>query len=119
MEVRLWFSLCIVLNSRAEKFGIDYVDPAKAKPRAFKHQILAERYASGGFTTGFDLFTEEEAEKREVRAARFNLENEPLWKGPAERQEDNEKRRQRAERFGTTYEAPDETGLMDVGAYKC
>lgn len=107
------------MNSRAEKFGIDYVDPAKAKPRAFKHQILAERYASGGFTTGFDLFTEEEAEKREVRAARFNLENEPLWKGPAERQEDNEKRRQRAERFGTTYEAPDETGLMDVGAYKC
>lgn len=29
--------------------------------------------------------------------------------------EDEEKKRQRAERFGMEYDAPDETGLMDVG----
>ena len=36
------------------------------------------------------------------------------WK-PPEAREDVEQMKQRAERFGTEFKAPDETGLMEVG----
>jgi hypothetical protein len=68
-----------------------------------------------GFTTGFDLFTDEEVAKRAQRAGRFNIQTTGLqWHAP-EVPEDTQKRRARAERFGVEYTAPDDTGLMDVG----
>ena len=100
---------------RAEKFGVEYVDPAES--RVYKQQALAERHADSGFSTGFDIFTKDEIEKRKQRAERFNLPEDAglSWKG-SEVVEDEEKKRQRAERFGTTYH-PDaaDGGLMDVG----
>eukprot|EP00889_Picochlorum_renovo_P007758 jgi/Picre1/34788/NNA_002254.t1 len=103
---------------RAEKFGVEYVDPATSKRREFKHQLMAERRSGSGFTTGFDLFTEEEAEKRQQRAARFNMPGVGLEWNAADVVQDAEKRRQRAERFGTTVEPQDHGGLMDVDLYE-
>lgn len=61
------------------------------------------------------MFAEEEVEKRNQRAERFNMPGKGLeWSAP-EVAEDEEKKKARAERFGVDYKAPDETGLMDVG----
>ena len=56
-------------------------------------------------------------EKQQQRAERFNITTTGLQWQPPEVAEDEEKRRSRAERFGVDYQAPDETGLMDVGTF--
>ena len=144
----------------AEKFGTEYVEPSRR--RDLRLDARKERFTRPGFATGIDLFTEEERQKREQRAARFGLpEGSGLeWKPPQVRaargwggpwlcrcnatehslewvawrraelpallrrvdawqvSEDDEKRRQRAERFGVDYKPKDETGLMDVGGWR-
>lgn len=108
---------------RAQKFGVEYKDPSTSRrdfKHQFKHQVIAEKRAGAGFTTGFDLFTEEETEKRQQRAARFNMPTNGInWTG-AEIAEDERKRRQRAERFGTTVSPAGEEngGLMDVDLFE-
>ena len=98
---------------------MEFVDPINS--RKFKHHAIAEQRASRSFATGFDLFTEEEMEKRQQRAARFNLPTDGglQWTG-GEVAEDEQKRRQRAERFGTQYTQPtvEDSGLMDVDLYE-
>ena len=108
---------------RAQKFGIEYKDPSTSRrdfKHQFKHQVIAEQRAGAGFTTGFDLFTLEEKEKRQQRAARFNMPTTGIeWTG-GDVAEDERKRRQRAERFGTTGLPPaeDTGGLMDVDLFE-
>ncbi|KAI3433577.1 hypothetical protein D9Q98_003388 [Chlorella vulgaris] len=104
-------------KARAEKFGTEYVEPARR--RDLRLDARKERFNRPGFATGIDLFTEEEAAKRAQRASRFNM---PAgsgleWKPPVADQ-DEDKRRQRAERFGVDYKAKDETGLMDVDLFE-
>ncbi|EFN59407.1 hypothetical protein CHLNCDRAFT_137920 [Chlorella variabilis] len=147
-------------KARAEKFGTEYVEPSRR--RDLRLDARKERFTRPGFATGIDLFTEEERQKREQRAARFGLpEGSGLeWKPPQVRaargwggpwlcrcnatehslewvawrraelpallrrvdawqvSEDDEKRRQRAERFGVDYKPKDETGLMDVDLFE-
>ncbi|PRW58378.1 splicing RNP complex component [Chlorella sorokiniana] len=104
-------------RARAEKFGTEYVDPSQR--RDMRLDARKERFNRPGFATGIDLFTEEEQQKREQRAARFGL---PAGSGlewkPPQVDEDAEKRRARAERFGVEYRPKDETGLMDVDLFE-
>lgn len=106
---------------RAQKFGVEYKDPSSSRrdfKHQFKNQVIAERRAGAGFTTGFDLFTAEEIEKRQQRAARFNMPSSGIqWTG-GEVAEDERKRRQRAERFGTALPSQDDGGLMDVDLFE-
>jgi hypothetical protein len=108
---------------RAQKFGVEYKDPSSSR-RDFKHQfksqVVAEQRAGAGFTTGFDLFTVEEEEKRQQRAARFNMPTQGIQWAGGEVAEDERKRRQRAERFGPTDEPAGEEngGLMDVDLFE-
>lgn len=102
-------------HPRAEKFGVPYRDPGQR--REFKDEVRRQKVtaARSGFVTGFDLLTAEEQAKREQRAERFNMPSSGLqWQAP-EPDEDIEKRKARAARFGVEYEAPDTTGLMEVG----
>jgi hypothetical protein len=96
---------------------VEFRDPGRRREfrdDARKEAITQRRPA---FQTGFDLFTEEEVAKRQQRAGRFNMPDAGLqWAAP-EVPEDEEKRRARAARFGVEYEAPDGTGLMDVGEW--
>ena len=102
------------LCCRAEKFGVEYVEPAQR--RDLRLDARKERLTRPTMGTGFDPFTEEEAAKRAQRAGRFGLpEGSGLaWKPPVVT-EDEEKKRQRAARFGVDYQPKDGTGLMDVG----
>ena len=52
---------------------------------------------------------------KERRAARFGLEDSAPSYAPAEVPEDEVKKQQRAERFGTEFKAAE--GLMDIGAF--
>lgn len=65
------------------------------------------------FITGMDLFTTEEVEKREKRAARFSTSVGLAYK-PVQPSEHETKKKQRAQRFGTEYKQPDASGMMDV-----
>lgn len=58
----------------------------------------------------------EEIRRRRERAARFNTTDTLASYQPAVDLEEAEKRRKRAEKFGTKYQADDAAGLMDVGA---
>ena len=101
---------------RAERFGVEYIDPStKQAHEGARHR---EHHPRSGFATGIDIFTEEEVAKKNQRAARFGLETQGLNYNPPQVPEDETKRRQRAERFGTTYEAPDDTGLMEVDLFE-
>ncbi|KAL4426356.1 hypothetical protein ABPG77_004650 [Micractinium sp. CCAP 211/92] len=103
-------------RSRAEKFGVPYVEPGKR--RDLRLDARKERLARPGFATGIDLFTEEEAAKRAQRAARFGLPSTGLEWQPPQPSEDEEKKRARAARFGVEYQPKDETGLMDVDLFE-
>ena len=63
---------------------------------------------------------QEEVAKRRERAERFDTAGAGLEYRPKERDAEQvellAQKRKRAERFGTAYAAPDETGMMDVGA---
>ncbi|KAG7671833.1 hypothetical protein KSW81_004719 [Nannochloris sp. 'desiccata'] len=98
-------------------FGVDYRDPGRR--REFRDDARKERInPSQSLGTGFDLFTEEEVEKRQQRASRFNMPDTGLQWTPPEIPEDEEKRKARAERFGVEYQAPDADGLMDVDLFE-
>ena len=100
------------LTSRAEKFGVDYVDPSQR--RDMRHASRKERFQRAGFATGVDLFDAEEVAKRAQRASRFGTQDQGIqWQAPA-MNEDEEKRAARAKRFGTDYK-PADAPLMDVG----
>jgi hypothetical protein len=58
--------------SRAERFGVQYVDPARARPD-MRLEARRERNARSGFVTGIDFFSAEEEQKRKARAAKFGL----------------------------------------------
>ena len=123
-------------RARAAKFGVEYVEPQSGR-RELKAQMVAQQRADAGFTTGFDMFSQEELEKRQQRAERFGQPSAGIqWTG-GEVAEDAEKRRARAERFGmaedaeklkaraerfgvtnSTQNEKDETGLMDVDLYE-
>eukprot|EP00887_Chlorella_sp_A99_P005449 scaffold1.g5449.t1 len=106
-------------RARAAKFGVEYREPAETR-RDLRLEMRRERLQRPGFATGFDFLSEEEVAKRAARAARFGgaagggLD----WQPPAGPSEDEEKRKARAERFGTEYQPPDETGLMDVDLFE-
>jgi hypothetical protein len=104
-------------RARAEKFGVDFVDPSKK--REFRDAARKERLAPsrGGIGTGFDLFTTEEQDKLQQRAARFGVETGLRWQ-PPEVPQDEAQRKARAERFGVEYAPRDETGLMDVDLFE-
>lgn len=106
-------------RARALKFGVDYVAPEQSRRREFKTQIVAQQRSSAGFTTGFNLFSDEELTKRQQRAERFGQPTVGIeWSG-AEVAEDAEKRRARAERFGvTTQQSKGEGALMEVDLYE-
>ena len=59
---------------------------------------------------------QEELKRRKDRSARFQTEDRLAEYRPPTDPEVEAKRKERAERFGTTYEPPDESGLIDVGA---
>ena len=63
---------------------------------------------------------QEEVTKRRERAQRFDTAGAGLEYRPKERDVEEAQllalKRKRAERFGVAYAAPDETGMMDVGA---
>ncbi len=106
-------------KARAAKFGVEYVDPEQSRRREFKAQIVAQERATAGFATGFNLFSDEESEKRQQRAERFGQPTVGIqWTG-AEVAEDEEKRRARAERFSvTTEQSKEDGGLMEVDLYE-
>lgn len=104
------------MECRAEKFGIDYRDPANR--REFRDDARKEKMQRSGFSTGFDMFSEEEVEKRRRRAQKFGISSSGLDWQPPDVSQDERLRRQRAERFGVDYQPPDETGLMDVDLYE-
>lgn len=94
---------------RAHKFGVEYVEPKKehALSRAELRTEIARQRARGhqGFATGLDLFSEEEAAKRDQRSQRFGVE--AVGEGaPREPAEDEERRRRREERFGKASPPP-------------
>ena len=60
---------------------------------------------------------QEEVQRRQERAERFQIEDEALKYVPVAPPEDEEKRKERAARFGTTYEAPDQSGQKDAGTF--
>ena len=62
---------------------------------------------------------QEELDRRRQRAARFQTEDRLAEYRPPTDPEAEERKRERAERFGTTYEPPDETGLIEVGVRPC
>jgi len=66
-----WQEECRKSKARAEKFGLEYKDP---EPEQFLKWSEAKRLRENpnkGFTTGFDLNTEEEEKKRQARKERF------------------------------------------------
>lgn len=104
-------------RKRAEKFGTEYVDPSGRGE--FRLHARKEKFTRQGFATGINLFTQEEVDKRALRAERFGTAGQGLeWRPPLEAAEDEGKRRQRAERFGVDYQPRDETGLMDVDLFE-
>ncbi len=104
---------------RAEKFGTDYVDPGRVRKDFTlvmeSRREKQEKHGKHGFTTGVDIFSEEEQQKRAARANRFQLEA-PLAPALNAYKPDEELtvRARRAAKFGIAYQ-PQEAVLMDMG----
>jgi hypothetical protein len=115
-------------KNRAERFGVEYVEPARARTD-LRLEARRERIAKSGFVTGIDFFSAEEEEKRRRRAAKFGLA--PADEGgngdaaaatgvaaldPDDDPAELARRRARAERFGVPL-APPKPPQQRVGAH--
>mmetsp|Transcript_8241 Transcript_8241/g.24586 ORF Transcript_8241/g.24586 Transcript_8241/m.24586 type:complete len:457 (+) Transcript_8241:321-1691(+) len=107
-------------KQRAAKFGVEYTEPGQRKD--LRHVVRKEkaleragaRAPAAGFTTGFDLFSEEEIKRRRERAERFQTTDALASYQPAVDMDDIEKRKKRAEKFGVDYQPDDAAGLMNI-----
>lgn len=97
-------------EKRAEKFGIPVVDPKDRVDMVL--EVRKSRLAKEGFSTGVDVFAEEEVQKQMARAARFGL---PVSSIAYQKDEEEQQKKKRAQRFKTQYQGPSaDTALMDM-----
>eukprot|EP01027_Heterolobosea_sp_BB2_P016258 GEZU01023153.1.p1 GENE.GEZU01023153.1~~GEZU01023153.1.p1 ORF type:complete len:196 (+),score=44.68 GEZU01023153.1:50-589(+) len=79
-------------RKRAERFGVEYKDlrqsilqqqPATTTTATVARSTQKEKQRSSGFVTGFDMFSEEEMQKRAARAKKFGSTNAAATTGDA------------------------------------